>query len=189
MFPQIDRGSFLLGLVLGLAIAAIIMSGSIVLSPRIGAVVAANERNDRQPDATPSLVAAVGTPRPSPTASPTTEPTPKPTATSTPTPVATPSVAPLHYETVDVPARKFTVLQIASEAGQTLEATVQVQSDIDLTVFAPDGSPVLGPTRVNGTYTLRQTSAASGNWALKLDNSFSWLTDKQVLVQYRLLSR
>jgi hypothetical protein len=93
----------------------------------------------------------------------------------------------LRYETVDVPAGKFDVLEIAAQPGETLELTVQLQNDVDLTLYAPDGAVVAGPLRVKGSYSLRQASASGGNWGVKLDNSFSWFTGKQVLVQYRLL--
>ncbi len=170
---QIDKGSLLLGFVLGLAVAAIILSGAIILAPRGQAVDAAA--------ATPAFARS---PQPSTPAAAT--PLPRPTATPNPTPTAT--VPPqLHYETVEVPPRKFTLFQIPARAEQTLDLTVQVETDVDLTVYDPTGATLAGPLRVRRSHSLQLRSPAQGNWVLKLDNSFSWLTTKQVLVQYRLV--
>lgn len=177
---QIDRGSFLLGLVLGLALAAITLSGFVILAPRGGSADAAAA----SPTATATLPGrtvptATATPAPTATA------TPQPTATAQPTP--TPTVVPLSYETLDVPPRRFVLVEIPAASGHTLEATVRIDSDIDVTLFAPNGEPVEGPVRVREAATFRHQSDSGGNWVLKLDNSYSWISSKQVLLQYRVL--
>ncbi len=175
---QIDKGSLLLGFVLGLAVAAILISGAIILAPRGRAVDAA---------------AASPTPTHSPRTSTATESTP-PTATPTGTAIATATATPspttpprLLYETIEVPPRKFVLQRIPTQAQQTLDLTVQVETDVDLTIYDPTGATAAGPLRVRRSYSLQLRSPAQGDWVLKLDNSFSWLTTKQVLVQYRQL--
>lgn len=184
---QIERGSLLLGFVLGLAVAAILMAGSVVLASRDGRV-SALAQSTVGPGLQPAATSTTTTMRPSPTppSSPTAARTPLP-PTPTATPTATPQPPALRYEAVEVPARKFTVVEVPAELGQTLELTVTVDSDIDLTLFAPDGSIAQEPLRVRGSQTLRRFSEVSGTWGIKLDNSFSWITSKQVLLQYRLL--
>lgn len=179
---QVDKGSLLLGFVLGLAVAAILISAAVVLAPRGQQVDAAA----RAPTATPVRSSPPASPaaQTSPVPAPTRTPTPFPTPTLTPSPTTEPQV---RYATVDVPPRKFALLEIPAKANQTLELTVQVESDIDLAAYDPTGAILAGPLRVRGSHTLQLRSHADGNWGIRLDNSYSWITAKQVLVRYRTL--
>ncbi|MHB1130797.1 MAG: hypothetical protein ACYC4L_00210 [Chloroflexota bacterium] len=182
---EIDRGSFLLGMVMGLALAAIVIGGAIVLAPRgqpAGATAALSPtRSIATPTPDTPTPTATATPQPSPT--PTTPPAP----TATPVrPTPTPSDTP-RFENLEVPPRRSVQLSIVASAGQTLELALMVDSDIDLTITDPTGTVVYGPQRVRRSYTSQLQSPAGGNFLLKLDNSFSIISTKQVLVQYRLL--
>jgi hypothetical protein len=173
---QIDRVSLLLGFAMGLAVAAIVISGFVIASRRDG--VAGVDAAAPSPIAT-STQALV--PSPTPTTTPTAVPIP------TPLPTATPAPVPLRYETVDVRPRRFSILEIEAGARQMLEITVRVESDIDISLFDPSGALVEGPLRVQRSHIMQHASPTGGKWALRIDNSFSWVTTKQVLVQYRLV--
>ena len=80
-------------------------------------------------------------------------------------------------------------LSIGAAAGQTVELALMVDSDIDLTIADPTGTVVYGPQRVRRSYNTQLRCPAGGNYVIKLDNSFSLITTKQVLVQYRLLAQ
>ncbi|MHB9092114.1 MAG: hypothetical protein ACYC7H_11925, partial [Chloroflexota bacterium] len=179
----VDRGSLLLGFVLGLAVAALLMASVVVLSTRQAfSVSQTNEATTSASPAPNAIGRPIVTPTPTPTATASATPTATPTATPRVEPKATP-VAPapaLRYDSVEVPPRRFTMTQIPASPGQILELTVQVESDVDLTLFTPSGEPVVGPLRVQRAYSLRESSQAGGSWAVKLDNSFSWITTKQV---------
>lgn len=184
---QVDRGSFLVGFVLGLAVAAIVMAAAVALAPRDTPAQASSPGTagaDRGPGPAATVTAlATATP-----VAPAQAPAASPAPTPFPSPTMTPRPPELHYRTVEVAARKFVVLEIPSPPAATLELTVQIDSDIDVTLFAPDGSVAAGPMRVKGAQTLREASASGGNWGVKIDNPYSWFTAKQVLLQYRLLS-
>jgi hypothetical protein len=188
---HVDKGSFLLGIVLGLAIAAIIISGLVILAPRGGSADA--RAPGAAAPATIALPSAVVGASPAPTdttraqhtKTPIPTPMPSPTASSTPTATA----VPIRYETVDVPPRRYVLVQIAAEPGQTLELMVNLDRDVDLTVLDPSGATALGPTRVTRVHASQHTASGAGKWVVKLDNSFSLLSSKQVLLQYRVLPR
>jgi hypothetical protein len=173
---RIDRVSLLLGFVMGLAVAAIVISGFVIASRRDNVTEAGAAAPNPFVTSTPALV-------PSPTPTMTATPVPIPT----PLPTATPAPAPLRYETVDVPPRRFSILEIETGARQMLEITIRVESDIGISLFDPSGALVEGPLRVRRSHIMQHASPTGGKWALRIDNSFSWVTTKQVLVQYRLV--
>ena len=181
---RIDRESFLLGLVLGLALATVTVAVSIMFAPKSPLAIAAAQTALASPAATMTRVP------PSPTATPV-PPSPR---TATPQPPATPSrpaptasFEPPRTQSVDVPPRRNVQVSIPVSAGQLLDLAILLESDIDLTISDPSGTTVYGPTRVRRSYTALLSSPTNGNFVLKLDNSFSIISTKQVLVQYRLL--
>ncbi|MCL4464710.1 MAG: hypothetical protein M1401_15270 [Chloroflexi bacterium] len=186
---QVDRVSFLFGLVFGLALATLTVAASVMFAPRDPPTVAA-------PQTATVLVAPTRTPVreiPSPTAtrppSPTPMPTPPPLPTNPPArPTATPLPETVRHETVEVPPRRQVQLSIAALPGQTLDLAITVDSDVDLTIVDPGGTTVYGPQRIRRSYSTQLPSSAAGNFTVKLDNSFSIISTKQVLVQYRLLN-
>ncbi len=161
---QIDRGSMLVGFVLGLATAAILMAGSVALFWR------------EPPTPWPTVV-----PSHAPVARQTEPATPAPTATREPTP----TVTPFSYQTVDVPARKYVVVELPAQAGMLLELTVTLDGSIICSLFEPDGTLVDSNVTINGSRSFRRYSEQSGRWVLKLDNAANWFFDTQVMLQYR----
>ncbi|MDA8218211.1 MAG: hypothetical protein M0Z94_11405 [Dehalococcoidales bacterium] len=189
---QIDKTSFLLGVVLGLAVAAMVMSGFVILAPRgrpadaaafPTATISSTTRTVAQNTPTRTST-STATPTPRPTATP----TPKPTATSTPSPTATPTPkpSPPQVATVEVPARRYVLYKIEAGPGNNIALSINVKNDIDLTVLDPAGEVAAGPVRVRQKQSLEVTSPVGGTWTLKLDNSYSLITAKQVMVQYQL---
>ena len=93
----------------------------------------------------------------------------------------------MRTQSVEVPPRRNVQVSIGAAAGQLLDLGVMVNSDIDLTITDPSGAVVYGPTRLRGAYAGKLVCPTSGNFVLRLDNSFSIISSKTVLVQYRLL--
>ena len=133
------------------------------------------------PSATPSQTA---TPVPPPTATPTAAPTNMPRPTDTP--------VSFQEQRVEVPPRKAAVIRIPAEEGQTLDVTVTVDAEdeespgIEMVLMDARDRRVLGPERVSGTYSFQQVSRRSGEWVLRLENSVSRNSSKQVMVRYRV---
>ena len=191
---EVDTSSFLLGVIAGLGIAFAVASLAVILAPSERPTAPALAASGPTASATRL---PMGVPTPSPTATatpaPTATATPRPAPTNTPrpsptvAPTATASPAPVHSDTVFVPPRASQVYLIPTQAGQLLDLTVQVDSDIDLTVIDPSGALAAEPLRVRGSYSLQARASTTGSWILKLGNTFSWISTKQVHVLNRLL--
>ena len=220
MHLNLDRNSFLAGVVTGLALSYVVLSAVALVASRGRPAAAATPASTRLPPAAaahvvrPSFTPAPSTEIPAPTQTatatntstgtatatssptptwtpvplPSETPTPLPTETPTPVPSPTPTATPIPFQeqSFEVPPRAWALIRIQVENGQTIEAKVSVDTDVDLVLLDPRGKTVFGPYRVRGSYSLQEMSRRSGEWVLKIDNSFSWLTSKQVTVQYRV---
>lgn len=100
-------------------------------------------------------------------------------------------VMPYHEKSFTVPAMHEQLLSLELSAGDSLEGYVQVVSggnlDIRFWVTDPYGKKIYqAPGRVEGRHGFIFKVMAGGYYTLHFDNSFSLLTDKAVILKYRL---
>lgn len=128
-----------------------------------------------RPTATPTYTAV---PTATATATPTVTPTPAPTATVTPVPYT--------ITRVQVPAGSASTVQVTLAKGALLEGSFTVDRDVNFAVLEPGGNAAYNPGRVSGKHLFSVVAPAAGSYTLRFDNRFSFITRKQIELQYRV---
>ena len=113
------------------------------------------------------------------------EPTPTPIPTPTRTPSPTPTPVPLNSMTFNVPAGQVYDVRIRAGLGYSIEFRFDANLDITVSLYNPEGFEVDRWERIESHSGVRHTTAASGDYFLRFDNSFSLFTAKRVTLRSR----
>jgi hypothetical protein len=182
-----------------LALAVLVLGGLVFASLR-PSPVAAVPLPTATPTGVPTATATVDptvtpTSTPPPTATVTAEPTatatPVPTATATPLPTPTP--VPYQTEEYRVPPHHdqlitYTVQHPPGRFGGYI-LILGGNNDIGFRLRAPSGGYLLTQARVAGRYAFDVPLPDAGPYTIFLDNSFSFITAKDVTMYSRVIER
>jgi hypothetical protein len=181
-----------------LALAVLVLGGVVFASvhpPPVAAVPLPSATPTGVPTATVTADPTL-TPTPPPTATATATATAEPTATATPVPTATatplPTPTPVPYQTEEYrvpPHRDQLITYTVQHPPGRFQGYILIlggNNDIGFRLRVPSGGYVLNQSRVAGRYAFDVPLPDAGPYTVFLDNSFSFITGKEVTMYSRV---